>query len=258
MQRVLASHQPGDSKWKHASRNCRRGDGRPPGYRRKAGGNIVGGCALAAQPGCPTITLAPQTLPLGTVGVAYSQQITASGGTGPFVFTVLSGVLPPGLTLSSGGLLSGTPTTAGSSPVVIQAADANGCLGFLANTIVIAAAACPVITLTSPPPLGRVGVAFSQQITASGGTGPFVFTVLNGLLPAGLTLSSGGLLSGTPTTAGSSLVTKLATDENGCPGVITNAIVIGVASSGIPTLSGWGLMAVIVLIGLAAIYRLRI
>ena len=183
---------------------------------------------------CPVITLAPPTLPAGRVGVAYSQQITASGGTGPYVFTVLSGTLPAGLTLSSSGLLSGTPTTAGSSTVTIQATDGNGCPGVITYTIVIAAAACPVITLAPPTlPVGTVGVAYSQQITASGGTGSYVFSVLSGTLPAGLTLSSSGLLSGTPTTAGSSVVTIQATDGTGCPGVITYTITIIV---GVPTL----------------------
>jgi hypothetical protein len=74
------------------------------------------------------------------VGVAYSQQLTASGGTGPYTFTVLSGALPAGLTLTAGGLLSGTPTTEGSSPVTIQASDGNGCPDVIAYTIAIVTA----------------------------------------------------------------------------------------------------------------------
>jgi hypothetical protein len=89
---------------------------------------------------CPTITIGPATLPPGQVGVAYSQQLTASGGTGAYTFTVLAGTLPAGLTLSSSGLLSGTPTTMGSSPVTIQATDGSGCPGIIAHTIVIATA----------------------------------------------------------------------------------------------------------------------
>ena len=89
---------------------------------------------------CPVITLAPPTAPAGTVGVAYSQQITASGGSGTYSFTVLSGTLPAALTLSSGGLLSGTPTAAGSPTVTLQAADANGCPGVISYTIDITTA----------------------------------------------------------------------------------------------------------------------
>ena len=87
---------------------------------------------------CPVITLAPPTLPSGTVGVAYTQTITASGGTAPYIFSVVSGTLPPGLTLTAGGVLSGTPTTATTnSTVTIRATDANGCLAQITYTITI-------------------------------------------------------------------------------------------------------------------------
>jgi hypothetical protein len=222
-----------------------------------AGGNSVGGCSLQAPPpGCPPITLSPAPLPVGRVGVAYSQQITATGGTGPYTFTVVSGTLPVGVTLSSGGLLSGTPTTLGASPVTIQATDGNGCPGFI--TFVMASATCPVITFSPPTlPTGNLGVAYSQQITAIGGTGPYTFTVVSGTLPVGVTLSSGGLLAGTPTTLGASPVTIEATDGNGCPGLITFVMAGAAAAGAIPTLSGWGLLTLTVLIGLASIYRLR-
>jgi hypothetical protein len=60
--------------------------------------------------------------------VAYSQQLTVSGGTAPFTFSVISGSLPPGMTLSALGLLSGTPTAAGTSNFTVQAADSNNCV----------------------------------------------------------------------------------------------------------------------------------
>ena len=127
-----------------------------------SGGNSIGGCSTA-PPACPVITIAPTTLPAGTVGVAYSQQITASGGTGPYVFSVLSGTLPAGLTLSAAGLLSGTPTTQGSSVVTIQATDAAGCPGTATYTITII-----VVVPTLPPgfvlflALGLAGLGYLQ------------------------------------------------------------------------------------------------
>jgi len=109
-----------------------------------SGGNTIGGCS-AAPPVCPLITVAPPTAPNGTVGVAYSQQLTASGGTGPYTFMVSSGTLPAGLTLTAAGLLSGTPTTGGSSTVTIRAVDTtNGCPGTVTYAITIPA---PVPTL---------------------------------------------------------------------------------------------------------------
>jgi hypothetical protein len=60
-------------------------------------------------------------LPAGTVNAAYSQTLTASGGTAPLVWSVSSGVVPPGMSLSNGGVLSGTPTTATGSPFTFTA-----------------------------------------------------------------------------------------------------------------------------------------
>lgn len=93
-------------------------------------------CAVAA-PGCPVITLSPASLPNGTIGTAYSQTITASGGTGPYSFSVTAGTLPAGLTLTSAGVLSGTPTTAATSTFTIRATDANTCFGSLSYTIIV-------------------------------------------------------------------------------------------------------------------------
>jgi hypothetical protein len=219
------------------------------------GNNAAPASATLAAATCPVITIAPPTLPLARVGAAYSQQLAASGGSGSYTFTVSSGPLPAGLTLTPGGLLSGTPTTAGSSTVTIQAADGNGCPGTITYSIVIAGATCPVIT-PAPSPLqaGFLGVAYSQQITASGGAAPYTFSVLSGTLPAGLTLSSSGLLSGTPTAPGTSTIEIRATDGAGCPGLITYTMTI-VAS--VPTLPQ--VFVLVLTLGLIGIgyFRLR-
>lgn len=76
---------------------------------------------------CPTIVLAPSTLPTVTQGVAANLTLTATGGTPPHVFAVTAGSVPAGLTLSPDGVLSGTPTTAGSSTFTVRATDAGGC-----------------------------------------------------------------------------------------------------------------------------------
>ena len=78
---------------------------------------------------CPVITVSPATLPSGLVGSPYSQAITATGGTGTYTYAVTAGALPAGLTLSAGGLLSGTPTAAGAFNFTVTATDSNGCTG---------------------------------------------------------------------------------------------------------------------------------
>jgi hypothetical protein len=191
-----------------------------------SGGNTIGGCsAPVVIPVCPLITINPPTVPIARVGTAYTQTLTASGGAAPYTFAVVGGVLPAGITLTAGGVLTGTPTTAGSVVIIIRATDANGCFAQIRYTIVSPAVTCPVIAITPATlPDGSLTVAYSQQLTASGGTGPYVFSVLSGTLPAGLTLSPAGLLAGTPTTAGSSTVAIQATDGAGCPDVATYTI----------------------------------
>ena len=72
--------------------------------------------------------------------IRMSRAITASGGAAPYTYNVVSGTLPAGLTLAAGGVLSGTPTTIGTSTFSIRATDANGCFAQLAYTMVVAAA----------------------------------------------------------------------------------------------------------------------
>jgi hypothetical protein len=220
-----------------------------------SGGNTVGGCS-AAGPSCPVITLSPPTLPPGAVSAAYSQTITASGGTAPYTFAVILGTLPTGLTLTAGGVLSGTPTAPGSFTVTIRAIDANGCFADIVYTIVITSApGCPVIDFTPPTlPGGTIGVPYAQTFTGTGGTAPYIFTVTSGALPAGLTLTPGGVLSGTPTTAGPTTFTIRATDANGCFVQRTYAVAIATA---VPTLPQIFVLLLALGLGAAGYLRLR-
>jgi Ice-binding-like/Putative Ig domain len=86
--------------------------------------NMVSSCGASTSP--PAITFAPSTVPDGAVGVAYSQTFTASGGAPPYRFGVTLGALPPGLTLTQAGVLSGTPTTPGTFKFSVRPTDANG------------------------------------------------------------------------------------------------------------------------------------
>ena len=111
-------------------------------------------CAAASGPSCPAITLAPTTLPNGTVGVVYSQAVTAGNGsasdtTSTFILTGTGG-LPPGLALSAAGLVSGTPLssgTGGTYNVTVRATDPAGCFGTISYSL---------ITLTAVPTLPQI------------------------------------------------------------------------------------------------------
>ena len=98
-----------------------------------------------AVPVLAAVTLSPPTLPAAVAGTTYSQQLTASGGAGgPYTFAVTAGALPPGLTLSTGGAVSGTPTAAGSFPFVVTATDPLGNAGQQVYAL--------LVNMSPPPP----------------------------------------------------------------------------------------------------------
>lgn len=165
---------------------------------------------------CTTITVSPATLPNAQAGESYSQNITASGGTAPYTYNVTSGSLPNGLTLTAGGLLSGTAEGIGLSNFTVTATASNTCTGQRAYSLNVV---CPPVTITPPTvPSGSVGVAYNQALTADGGSAPYSFIVSTGSLPNGLSLSDGGVISGTPDTGGTSNFTVTATNAEDCPG----------------------------------------
>ncbi|EOC1319022.1 autotransporter domain-containing protein [Cronobacter turicensis] len=166
-----------------------------------------------------TVTIAPASgaLPAATKGSAWSQSLSATGGSAPYTWTAHG--LPTGITLNSTtGALSGTPTTSGSFSFTLTAQDAGGISSTVTYTLVVTNDAPPAATLVMTPaagalPPGTVGTALSQTFTVSGGAMPYTWQ-LNGTLPAGLTFSD-GILKGTPRASGDSALTLSATDANG-------------------------------------------
>jgi large repetitive protein len=166
---------------------------------------------------CPTITVTNPAVNSGVAGAPFSQTFTQSGGVGTTTFSLAGGTLPAGLTLASNGILSGTPTQTGSFPITVKATDSNGCSGI--GPTYNLTITCQTITVMNPAVnSGVAGAAFSQTFTQSGGTGTITFSLASGTLPAGLTLGTNGVLSGTPTQTGTFPITVKATDSNGCSG----------------------------------------
>ncbi len=164
---------------------------------------------------CPTITVSPTTLSPGAVGVPYTAVTFSQTGAVGGVTWSFTGALPTGMTLTPGGILSGTPTQAGTFPITVIATDAGGCSGSENLTL----STCPTVTVTNPATsAATAGTAFSATFTQAGGVPPASFTLATGVLPTGLTLAPGGTLSGTPTQTGTFPITVKATDANGCSG----------------------------------------
>ncbi len=167
------------------------------------GGTSTKDFSLAIQPPpvAPTIATA-SPLPAGRVGTAYGQQFSASGGVAPYAWTVASGQLPGGLSLSGAGNLSGTPTDEGGFSFTVRATGADtGTSTKVFNLNIDPAPVPPAITTASPLPEGMVGNGYSEICTASGGFAPYTWSLDSGSLPAGLSLAGDGTLSGTPTAA---------------------------------------------------------
>lgn len=176
----------------------------------------------------PTVTLSSGSLGTPVINTAYSDSVSASGGTAPYAYTLATGSLPTGLSLSSNGTVSGTPRAAGSFSFTISATDANGFSGAQSYTFVIAA---PTVTV-APTALNTpvINAAYSDSISASGGTAPYTYAITAGTAPTGLNLSTSGTLSGTPSAAGNFSFTVSATDANGFIGTRSYAQVVSQAA----------------------------
>jgi len=159
-----------------------------------------------------TLVITPTSLPNGTINSAYSQQLTATGGTGAIGWAVTAGALPAGVTLApSTGILAGTPTASGAFNFTVTATDSLTQIGTRAYSLTING----VLAITpNSLPNGTINTAYSQQLSATGGTGAIAWAVTAGALPAGVTLApSTGILAGTPTASGAFNFTVTATDS---------------------------------------------
>jgi hypothetical protein len=139
----------------------------------------------------------------GVVGAPYSQGLAAGGEPAPYSWTIvpLKGSLPPGLSLSSGGIITGTPLLDGTFNFSAQVTDSSLHAAQKAFSITISPA--PLTVGTAALKTGVKGSPFSQQLVAAGGTPPYVWSLAVGLLPSGLNLDPvTGMLSGTPLVTG--------------------------------------------------------
>lgn len=171
------------------------------------------------------LAITTTTVPNGVVGTAYSASLASSGGAGTIGWSVASGTLPAGLTLSTAGAISGTPAAAANSSFTVQAKDSGTPQQSVQQALSISIYAGLTITTTSLPN-GTVNSSYSATLASAGGTGTVTWSVSQGNLPAGLTMSSGGVISGTPTASALSNFTVSATDSSSPPQTKTQALSI--------------------------------
>jgi uncharacterized protein (TIGR03437 family) len=148
-----------------------------------------------------TLRITSATLPTATIGVPYSFQLAVTGGAAPYTWRSISR-LPLNVFLGPGtGLLSGTPGETGEFDLTVEVRDSAGSSATRDFRLTVRSDALTVITasLTS----GKKDALYETTLSASGGRPPYSWSVSGGALPPGLLLASIGILSGTPTTAGS-------------------------------------------------------
>lgn len=167
---------------------------------------------LTVNPG--TVVISPSTLPGGMVGLAYTATVSASGGLAPYTFSVSTGALPAGLSLAaSTGIISGSPTASGPSTFTVQVADAELPAVTATQSYTVTIVSALSIT-TASLPAANIGVSYTATLAATGGVTPYTWAVTTGSLPSGLTLNSTtGVISGTPTSAGTFNFTITVTDS---------------------------------------------
>ncbi len=157
----------------------------------------------------PGLTIIAVALPGGAIGQAYpGATLQAQGGTAPYAWSATG--LPPGLSLTSAGVLSGTPASAGSFSMTVTVTDGSSPRQTDSTTLPLTVTSGLTI-IAAALPGGVVGQAYpGATLQAQGGTAPYAWSATG--LPPGLSLSSAGVLSGTPASAGSFSVTVTVTD----------------------------------------------
>lgn len=143
----------------------------------------------------------PTSLPPATAGMAYDQTVSVSGGTAPYSFTISDARLPKGLQLGNDGKLSGIPTELGTFNFKIEARDSSPFGPLTGEQSYSIEVKSDIPSVSMPIPNARIGRLYNHQIEVSGGVAPYRFQ-LRGAIPAGLSLTPAGVLTGTPTEAG--------------------------------------------------------
>ncbi len=169
-----------------------------------------------------TLTILTQNLPEAVRNSAYVATVTADGGSGPYLWSIQSGSLPPGITLASSGLtatLSGTPITAGPFIFLIRITGANGESAVRELSLRVNPPTQPQSPMTIGPPTlpsGTIGVVYAAALAVTGGTAPYSWSIASGGPPPGVSLVPSGSavqLTGGPTTAGTFTFTVRVNDS---------------------------------------------
>ncbi|SDE73625.1 putative Ig domain-containing protein [Terriglobus roseus] len=168
--------------------------------------------------------LLPLTLPLAIVGTTYSTSLLARYGTSPYTYAVTSGAPPTGLTLSSGGALTGNPTGTGTYAFQITLTDSETPAKTATQSFSLNSSTRLQVASTVSVQIAR-GASFTSRLL-SGGTAPYSFSIASGTLPDSVALNADGSVSGTASVAAPFTATIRWTDFVGQTGTGTVDILV--------------------------------
>ena len=193
---------------------------------------------------CPVLTIAPTVLSGASAGLPYHVLFTGSGGKSPYLFSRSAGQLPPGLALSAGGSVDGTVTGQGTFVFDITMTDSLGCTAVLHDSI---SSACQVLSVVPALlPKGNIHITYAESLHLPGGFPPVAWNLVSGVVPAGMTLTPQGVLTGIPQTGDSSVITVSATDSIGCTAQAALTLwidTLSLAEASVAVLNGWNLVS---------------
>jgi hypothetical protein len=176
---------------------------------------------------CPT--------PAGIAGEPYSSGLAVVGGESPVQWAILSGSLPRGLALEPNtGTITGTPDQPGTSDFVVRAQDRANIAATRSCSIVVGT---PGLRISGPDQLQEavLGAGYGQELQATGGAGPYRWSVADGALPQGVALSPAGRIEGVPQQTGAFPLTVRVLDTGA--GVATRAFNLRVVPGAAPSVS---------------------
>ena len=175
----------------------------------------------------PPVSVTVTSLAGATAEIAYSANLTATGGVVPYSWSISAGALPAGMSLSSSGIISGTPTTVGSYSFTVKVTDSKASTATKTLSIAVAAPVTKLAIVTSALPAATRKIPYKQTLSATGGTTPYMWSISSGSLPSGLSLTAlTGGISGTPRIAGTSVFLVNVKDAKGV--IVTKSLSIKV------------------------------
>lgn len=184
---------------------------------------------MPTSPSFP-MTIVTNSMPTGKVGTSYYfGGVYAAGGTPPYSYSLTQGSIPRGIRFDrKTGIMSGTPKVAGTSSFTIRASDSGGSPPVSQFLSITVQPAVKVSVKTTTLREAKVGRSYSATLLATAGTAPYGWSITGGTLPAGLSISSNGAITGDPTASGTFPITVQVMDSSSPAQAATAKLILSV------------------------------